>query len=239
VPVAILSALAVGAVCGSINGFLVARLGITPFVVTLGTFTAFEGVSLLFTDGSSILINNPTFEALGNASLGWFPALGIIPVVLAIIWTLVMRSTSFGKRILAIGGNARAAQAIGLPVKRTKFLIFVILGLSAALAGIVEAATLLDVSPSLGQDNYNLLTIAVVVIGGTNLRGGDVSILGTIFGTFLIVFVQAGLQVLGVSPLIDGLVVGAVLIAALFLAAVRDRVHFRSVFGGRRTQKLT
>jgi ribose transport system permease protein len=191
-------ALLVGMTCGAINGALVAGIGITPFVVTLGTFSAFEGISLLYTGGSSILVSNAAFEAFG-----------------------------------------RAAQAVGLPVRMTRFAVFVIIGLSAALAGIVEAATLLNVSPALGQDNYNLLTIAVVVIGGTSLRGGDVTVLGTVFGAMLIVFVQAGLQVMGLSPLLDGLVVGAVLIAALFLAAMRDRMQYRLIFGSRRTQRLT
>jgi len=232
-------ALLVGMVCGAVNGALVAGFGITPFVVTLGTFSVFEGVSLLYTDGSSILIGNAAFEAFGSASLGWFPVIAMIPALLGVIWALVMRGSPFGKRVLAIGGNMRAAQAVGLPVRMTRFAVFVVIGLSAALAGIVEAATLLNVSPALGQDNYNLLTIAVVVIGGTSLRGGDITVLGTVFGAMLIVFVQAGLQVMGLSSLLDGLVVGTVLIAALFLAAIRDRMHYRLIFGGRRTQRLT
>lgn len=231
--------LLVGMACGAINGALIAGAGITPFVVTLGTFSAFEGISLLYTGGSSILIGNTAFQHFGSASLGWFPVVALVPVVLGVAWVIVMRDTPFGKRILAIGGNIRAAQAIGLPVRTTRFAVFVIIGMSAALAGIVEAATLLNVSPALGQDNYNLLTIAIVVIGGTSLRGGDVTVLGTVFGAMLIVFVQAGLQVMGLSPLLDGLVVGAVLIAALFLAAIRDRVHYRLIFGGRRTQRIT
>lgn len=231
-------ALLLGAACGAINGGLVAYAGIAPFVVTLGTFSAFEGLSLLYTGGSSILISNRALEVFGAAGIGWFPVVAFLPVVLGVAWSIAVRRSPFGKRILAVGGNVRGAQAVGLNVKATRFTVFVVLGISAALAGVVEAATLLNVSPALGQDNYNLLSIAVVVIGGTSLRGGDVTVLGTVFGALLIVFVQAGLQVVGLSPLLNGLVVGSVLIAALFLAAVRDRVHYRFVFGGRRTQRL-
>lgn len=234
---AIIAAVVVGCVCGAINGVLVGYAGISAFVVTLGTFSVFLGGSLLFTGGNAILISNKAMDYVGSAAIGAFPLTGIAALVIAALWFVLLEYTGFGKAILATGGNARAAGAVGIPVRRVKCLVFVLVGLSAAISGFFEAATLLTVSPALGQDDFNLLAIAVVVIGGTSLRGGRASIIGTLAGTLLIVVLQDGLQVIGLSPLVNGLVVGLVLIVALFASALRDRWRARSL-SGRRTVLL-
>ncbi|MGH7056402.1 MAG: ABC transporter permease [Acetobacteraceae bacterium] len=235
---AIVAALIVGAVCGAINGVLVGYAKISAFVVTLGTFSVFLGVTLLYSGGNAVLITDKAMNYVGSASIGWLPLTGIAALIIAGLWFVLLDHTRLGRAILAIGGNPRATASVGINVPLVQCAVFILVGLSAAISGFFEAATLLTVSPALGQDNFNLLTIAVVVIGGTSLRGGRASIIGTLAGTALIVVLEDGLQVIGLSPLVNGLVVGLVLIVALFASAMRDRYRARSL-SGRRIATLT
>jgi ribose/xylose/arabinose/galactoside ABC-type transport system permease subunit len=144
-------------------------------------------------------------DYLGSAGIGWFPLIELVAHIVAAMWFVVMNYTAFGKAILAIDGNARAAAAVGINVRLVTCLVFVLLGASAALSGLFEAAMLMNVSPDLGQDSFNMLTMAVVVIGGTSMKDGRNSIVGTVAGTLLVVFLEDGLQVIGLSPLVDSL----------------------------------
>jgi ribose transport system permease protein len=213
---AILGALLVGAAMGAVNGIVITRLKVPPFIATLGMLSAGRSLTNLWANGFPITSLGAGFTQLGN---GHF--LGVsIPVwiagVLSAVFILVTRRTRFGRHVYAVGGNERAALLSGLPVARITFLVYVIAGLLSAVAGIISIARLDTADPNAGV-GYELDSIAAVVIGGTSLSGGRGSILGTILGCLMIGILNNSLTILGVSPYFQGLVKGMVIVIAVAL----------------------
>src|SRR5699024_1408050 len=222
-----------GALVGLFNGILVARFNVAPFVATLGTLYAVRGIALLMTDGLTInkLQGNPE---LGNTGLNWLgfnrvlniPIGVIFMIIVAIILGFVIGRTRFGRWLYASGGNERAAELSGVPVKRGKGSVYVIFVVSAALAGIILASTLPSASPDAGV-TYELTAIATVVIGGASLMGGVGNIRGTLLGAFVIGFLSDGLVIVGVSAYWQMVFVGGVIIVAVLLNTLDYRSRRR------------
>src|SRR5690625_303377 len=236
VPVVVLLSCGMGALVGLFNGILVARFNVAPFVATLGTLYAVRGIALLMTDGLTInkLQGNPE---LGNTGFNWLgfnrvlniPIGVIFMIIVAIILGFVIGRTRFGRWLYASGGNERAAELSGVPVKRVKVSVYVISGVCSALAGIILASTLTSASPNAG-DTYELTAIATVVIGGASLMGGVGNIRGTLLGAFVIGFLSDGLVIVGVSAYWQMVFVGGVIIVAVLLNTLdyQDRKRRRS-----------
>lgn len=228
--VTVVVAVAVGAFVGWINGVLVSRFGVAAFVATLGTLYVVRGAALLITGGLTYP-NLRGDEALGNTGfdlLGFNRILGIptgvlVMAVIAVLGSVLLTKTPFGRWLFASGGNERAAELSGIPVKKVKVRIYVISGVCAAIAGVIIASELTSANPTAGN-SFELTAIAAVVIGGAALSGGRGTIRGTLLGAFVIGFLADGLVIIGVSEYWQMVFKGAVIVAAVML----NRVEYRS-----------
>ncbi len=185
--------LVAGALCGLLNGTLVAVVGIQPIVATLALLVGGRGLALVFADGQLKDIRNPELLDLGSGKLLGIPLIVWIAAVLAALVWLLVRYTTFGRQLVAVGGNRSASALAGLPVRRVLMITYVLSGLLAAIAGIVATARLTASDPSAIGNLYELAAITAVVVGGTPLSGGRVRILGTVAGALLMQLITATL----------------------------------------------
>lgn len=223
VPVVVLLSCGVGAAVGFVNGILVSKFKVAPFVATLGMLYVVRGLALLMTNGLTIndLAGDP---ALGNTGFDWLgfnrilgiPIGVIIMGVVALILGFVLGRTKFGRWLYASGGNERAAELSGVPVRTVKVWVYVVSGICASIAGLILASTLTSASPTAGN-TYELTAIAAVVIGGAALTGGRGNIRGTLLGAFVIGFLADGLVIVGVSAYWQMVFMGAVIVVAVLL----------------------
>ncbi|WP_326795027.1 ABC transporter permease [Streptomyces sp. NBC_01808] len=221
--------IAVGALVGAVNGFLITRLNVAPFIATLGMLYMARATAMLISDGSTYpdLAGDPGTHNTGFDWLGQGRPLGLpvavwIMIVLAGLVTLLLRKTPFGRWLYATGGNERATQLSGAPVKRVKLTVYVISGACAAMAGLIIASELTSAAPQAGE-TFELNAIAAVVIGGAALSGGRGNVRGTLVGAFVIGFLADGLVILGVSTFWQMLIKGAVIVVAVVLDQSQQR----------------
>lgn len=184
-PAALVIALLVGAIAGAVNGSLVAFAGIQPIVATLALFIAVRGLAQIFTNGRLLTVTDPAVLAIGQARPFGIPAPVIVAAVAVLIMAFLVKRTTFGRYVVAIGGNRSASYLSGHPVRRTLLMVYVISGILAALAGIVAMARLGASDPSNIGILIELSAITAVVVGGTPLSGGRISIAGTVMGALL------------------------------------------------------
>jgi erythritol transport system permease protein len=222
-------ALAAGMAIGAANGWIVSRLGVAPFIATLGSMYIARGAALLMSDGATY--PNLAGEAsLGNTGFPWIGAAAIaglpVPVwlmaVLAGIAMFVASRTPFGRHVYAIGGNERAALLSGVRVPQVRLRVYVISGFCAALVGVIIAAQLGAAHPATGT-TFELNAIAAVVLGGTSLMGGRGTVGGTLIGAFVIGVLADGLVLLGVSEFWQMVVKGLVIVLAVVLDQFQKR----------------
>jgi len=220
VPIAV--GLLTGAACGLVNGVLVTRGGVAPFIVTLGMMTIARGLALIVSGGRPVANMSDELTALAGDFLGLpIPVLCFAGVALA-AW-FFLRDFRLGRHIYAVGGNENAARAAGVPVERVKLFAYGLCGLLTGLAGVVLAARITTGQPNAGQA-YELDAIAAVVIGGTSLAGGVGTITGTLLGVLLIGVINNGLDLLGVSSYYQAVIKGVIIVGAVWL----DRRQARS-----------
>jgi ribose transport system permease protein len=220
---AVLVSLAAGAALGLVMGGLSAYLKLPSFMTTLAGLTSIRGLTYLMTNGTPEGGNfSEGFRLLGGGFIGYVPIVGIIFIAVTIIAALVLRGTSFGEYVYAVGSNREAARLSGLPVRAISAAVFVISGLLAALAGVLLTSRLTIGQPT-AFNGLELDAIAAVVLGGTNLFGGR----GGVFGTFVAVLLLSVLQnlfnLLGLSSFFQMVVTGLILVAALILNRVLER----------------
>ncbi len=220
--VAILT-LVIGALVGLANGVLIAWFRVPAFVATLGTMYVARGIALLITNRLTYNKLSGT-EALGNTGFDWlgFNRIFNIPVgvlvlgVVALACGFLLSRSAFGRWLYASGGNERAADLSGVPVKRIKISVYVLSGICAAMAGLVLSSQLTSAGPTAGT-TYELTAIAAVVIGGAALTGGRGNVRGTLLGAFVIGFLSDGLVIIGVSAYWQTVFTGAVIVLAVLL----------------------
>lgn len=256
----ILITLAVGALVGSVNGLVITRFNVPPFIATLGMLYVARGLALLRSDGDTYpnLVGRPElgnqgFQILGTGTFlpqeivtGWMQGLSetvpdflttvltflAIPysvwimIAFALIAALVAAKTPFGKHVYAIGGNERAAQISGVPVKRVKVIVYMISGFCAAMVGLIIASRLVAAHPATGTF-FELNAIAVVVLGGTSLMGGRGTIGGTIIGAFVIGALNAGMVMVGISSFWQQVITGSVIVLAVIIDQIQARMQER------------
>jgi galactofuranose transport system permease protein len=213
--VAIGVALLAGVACGLVNGGLVAFAGVQPIVATLALFVAGRGIALVIADGQLKEIHNPTLLALGENSVLGIPILVLIVAVLALILGFVMRRSTFGRHVVAVGGNRTAAFLAGLPVRRTLLTVYVISAVLATVAGVLATSRLQASDPSAIGLLVELSAITAVVVGGTPLSGGRVRILGTLAGALLMQLIRATLIKHNVPDSAAQMVQAAIIVVAV------------------------
>jgi inositol transport system permease protein len=220
VPIAV--GLLTGAACGLVNGVLVTRGGVAPFIVTLGMMTIARGLALIVSGGRPVADMSNELTALAGDFLGVpIPVLCFAGVTFA-AW-FFLRNFRLGRHIYAVGGNENAARAAGVPVEKVKLFAYGLCGLLTGLAGVVLAARITTGQPNAGQA-YELDAIAAVVIGGTSLAGGIGTITGTLLGVLLIGVINNGLDLMGVSSYYQAVIKGVIIVGAVWL----DRRQARS-----------
>jgi ribose transport system permease protein len=222
-PVALILAVAAGATSGAIVGSLSAYLRLPAFMVSLAALQSVRGLTYLTTNGTPTTSEIPTgLRFLGAGSVGPIPTVGIIFIIVAVLAGLMLKKTTYGEYIYAVGSNKDAARLSGLPVRRILTSVYIISGALAAFAGVLLTARLTIGQPTANQ-GLELDAIAAVVLGGTSLFGGK----GGIFGTFIAVLLLSVLRnlfnLLGLSSFFQMLVTGLILIAALILNHFLDR----------------
>ena len=212
---AILAALGLGVLVGLIHGFLINELRIAPFIVTLASLVILKGIGLTIS-------SSPVGKASREVMMFYVQKVGPLPVialmffVLVILTMLLLRYTVFGKHLVAVGGNVEVAHLSGVPVKRTRYGVYVICSLTAVVTGLLWLSRMGVGDPAIG-DGIELQTITAVIIGGTSLFGGRASVLGTLGGVLLLGITANLLVMLGVSQFIQGLIQGVIIVAAVAL----------------------
>ena len=216
-------ALGVGALAGLLNGFLVAYAGLSAFVATLATMTAFRGLALWYTDGATLFSGmDESFRPIGQGMTGPVPnSVWIMLAVLGITWFL-MEQTTLGRRLYAVGGNPEASFLAGINVRRLRLLAFVYSGLGAALAGIVLTSRLFSAHPTAGEP-LMLTSIAAVFLGMTMFREGEAHVPGTLFGVLLLGVMNNGLNILRVNSYIQSVLTGVIIILAVLVSGLSRR----------------
>ena len=225
--------LAAGAGIGIANGLLITRLNVAPFIATLGTLYVARGAALLISNGATFsnLVGDPRFGNTGFPFLGsglilGVPASIVALIVFAAIAAYVAARTPFGRYIYAVGGNERAAALSGVKVDLVKVSAYMISGFCAAFAGLIVASELVAAQPASGE-TFELNAIAAAVLGGTSLSGGRGTIAGTLVGAFVIGVLGDGLVMLGVSSFWQMVIKGLVIIAAVVLDQMQQRMYRR------------
>ena len=227
--IALLAGVAVAVIIGMINGTLVTRLRIVPFIVTLGMMSAARGVAKWVSGEQKVNSGDPTWindlltvNQDPDAPLWDLPSGFLIFVVLAILTALLLRFTVFGRHIFAIGSNESTARLCGIRVDRTKVLVYSLAGLFVGVAGLMEFSKLSVGDPS-GAQAEELQIIAAVVIGGGSLSGGKGSVLGTLIGAFIIGFLRNGCVMYDMPNPLQEVVIGAIIVAAAAVDQLQQR----------------
>lgn len=211
-----------GLVFGTVNGVLITRLKINPLITTLGTLSIAVGVAQLIADGITVPFDDPAINILAARSIGgvangvWFL------LVLAVLFGLMLKFTTFGRSLYAIGGNAEASWLAGIRVERAVTSVYVLSGMLAAFAGAMLASQLLAGTTNLGT-SAALTAVTAVVLGGGALSGGSGSVVGTMLGVLILGMFQNGLTIKQVDPFWQQIATGAVLLIAVGISQIRQR----------------
>ncbi|PYI69089.1 transporter [Arthrobacter livingstonensis] len=212
----LLAGLAVGAGAGVINGLLVTKTRMPSFIATLATMSIFAGLTLQFSQGNPIKVTSGAFLALGQGSFLGIATPIWIMVAATVLFGYILARSRYGRELYATGDNEDAARLAGVNTARVKIMAFMISGVLAAIAGFILTARLGTAQPTAGT-GLELSAIAAVIIGGTSLAGGRGALLGTVVGAVLLSMIDNGLNLLNVSPFLQGVVKGAVILFAVYI----------------------
>ncbi|WP_397537192.1 ribose ABC transporter permease [Rummeliibacillus pycnus] len=215
---AMLIGLALGAVLGAVNGVIIAKGKVAPFIATLATMTIYRGITLVYTDGKPVsgLGDSMVFQMFGKGYFLGIPVPVITMIVAFFVLYFILRKTTFGRRVYAIGGNEEASRLSGINVDRVTIAVYSLTGMLAALSALILTSRLNSAQPTAGE-SYELDAIAAVVLGGTSLTGGRGWIFGTLVGALIIGVLNNGLNLIGVSSFFQQVVKGVVILIAVLL----------------------
>ena len=220
--VAIPLTLLFGFALGLINSVFVAKLRLNPFIVTLASGEIFAGAILVITQGYPIRPLGSPFILLGQSAVLGIPLPFLFFIGAALLLWWVLAKTRFGRNIYAVGGNREAAALVGIRVERVEMLVFGLAGMFAALAGILYASRMDAAQPTVGE-GWMLSAITAAIIGGTSLRGGEGTIIGTVFGALLLTVLQNGTVLLNVSGYWERIIIGSVVLVAALVDLLRRK----------------
>ncbi len=219
-PIAAVLGVASGAVFGAINGWMVAYIGVNPFVVTIAAAFAIRGLAYLLAGGRDILITSDAFNEIGQGEFLGIPILFYFLVGAFVVTVWILRATVFGRHVFAIGGSAEASRLVGVPVKRRRFQLLVLSGTAAGLSGIL-LASYSGSGLAYNGAGIELTVIAAVILGGTSLLGGKGTAIGTLLGIALLGVITNGITLLGIGAYWQLITLGVVLALAVVLDELR------------------
>lgn len=221
-PLALLAGLLIGMLIGAINGACVAYARMPPIIVTLASMSIARGLALIYTGGYPVSGLPDPFAFFGRGEVLGLQVPILIMIVIYLIAYALLNHMSFGRYVYAIGGNEEAARLSGIRISRYKLLVYVISGLTAALAGLVLTSRLMSGQPNAGE-GFELDAIAAVVLGGTAITGGKGAIIGTLVGAMMLGILNNGLNLLGVSPYVQNVIKGGIILAAIYISAEKRK----------------
>ncbi|HUC94270.1 MAG TPA: ABC transporter permease [Paenibacillus sp.] len=210
----VIVALLVGSLCGSVNGYLIARHRMQAIIVTIGMLVMLRGMIYVLNKGRPISGYPEPFYFLGQHAIAGIPVNAIFLIVMFLIATFAMRRTRFGTYVYGLGNNEEAVRYSGIPVVRIRFTLFVLSGLFSAMAGVFLVSRLASAEATSGT-NIELDVITATLIGGTHIFGGRGSLTGTFMGLLIIVFLRNGLNLMGVSVLYQSVILGILILIAV------------------------
>jgi ribose transport system permease protein len=220
--VAIVLALIAAVIVGLINGVVVVHALITPFIATLAMLSIVRGIAFLIQGGSLVEVLSGPFQSIFYGEIGPIQTPILIPIVILVIGGFVMASSSFGRRLYALGGNPEAARLSGLPVDRDRIVVYVVSAFLAGLAGLMIAAQLTEGSARIGT-GYELDAIAAVVVGGASLFGGTGDPFSAVVGGLIIAVILNIMNLLGVAAEPQLIITGGVILVAVFFTSGKGR----------------
>ncbi len=229
--VALLGGVVGGGLWGFVNGFIITRLKVVPFIVTLGTYLFVRGAAKGLAnsrtiDSPSSWLNDLTSQPKGNhawyAFWNLFPTGVWVTIVGAVLVAWMLKRTRFGRHIVAVGSNEQAARLCGVPVERVKLAVYVLAGLFMGLAGLMQYSRLTLGDPT-AADGLELKVIAAVVIGGASLNGGQGSILGSLLGAWIMTTISTGCSQMGLDNWVEQMITGAIIVMAVAVDKLRLR----------------
>ncbi|TSA33378.1 MAG: ABC transporter permease [Porphyromonadaceae bacterium] len=220
--VPVFAGLAVGGLCGFLNGFVIAKRKIAPFIMTLAMMTIARGAALVYTNGRPVIELSDSYNKIGGSYFLGIPLPVIIFIIIIFIGWVLLSKTVFGRHVYATGGNTTAAALSGIKTGKITIWVYTLAGILSGLAGIVLSSRVMSGSPATGQ-GYELDAIAAVVIGGTRLTGGVGTIFGTIVGVLIIGVMNNGLDLLNVSSYWQLVVKGIIILLAVVLEKKNSR----------------
>lgn len=221
-PVSILAAVIMGAVCGLISGTLVSFFAFPPMIATLAMMNLCTGIANLATNGTAISNLPDAFQVLGRGYIGNIPILVLIATAIVIITAIVLAKTTFGRYVYAIGGNETVAKMSGINVHKIRLIYYIIGGICSAIAGVLITSRMGSAQPTLGI-TWPMDTIAGVVIGGTHFKGGSGTIMNTVFGVILMTMLTNGLNLVGVNTFWQQIVTALLLIFTIIVNHFQDK----------------
>jgi ribose transport system permease protein len=222
VPVSIAAGLALGGICGLLNGVLVAFGGLSAFVATLATMTAFGGVALLVSSGVTVFGLPDSFLWLGQANIGPLPVSVLFMIIILVLTWVLLEQMVFGRRLYAIGGNPEATFLSGINARMLRLVAFGISGVTAAFGGIVLTSRLASAHPQAGNP-FMLNAAAAVFLGMTVFREGEAHIGGTLLGVLVMGVLGNGLNILGVNSYVQSILTGVIIVLAVLLSSLAKR----------------
>jgi len=214
----------IGALCGLLNAVFITKFKITPFIITLATSQIFTGLVYMLTGGRSIMTIPESIKQLGQGMVG-----GIIPIpvifmiVLGIVMIYVLKYTPFGRHIYAIGGNEMASRLVGIKIRKTKSIVYMISGVLSATAGMLMIGRLGMAQPTIGND-WVMPSITAAVLGGTSMSGGRGGVVGTIIGALLMTVISNAIVMMRISTYLEQVIIGSVVIVAVLIDSIRTRI---------------
>jgi ribose/xylose/arabinose/galactoside ABC-type transport system permease subunit len=222
IPTIVIIVMIFGAFIGVVNGWIITKFNVAPFIATLGMMYIARGFAMLRSNGATF--SNITGKAaLGNTGIEFFGRnIGAIPVgaiilaIIAVISSIILKKTPFGWHVLSIGGNQKAAKLSGVKVNKVKIIVYMFSGVCSAIVGIIAASELVAAHPATGS-SWEMNAIAATVLGGTSMSGGVGAIGGTIIGAFVIGVINDGLVMMGVSEFWQMVIKGLVIILAVII----------------------
>jgi ribose transport system permease protein len=220
---AVLLGIVLGAVLGYINGLFIAHARIPAIIVTLAMMEVARGAALLYTGGYPLSGVSKSYAFIGRGYLfGVIPMPAVIMIVVFIAAYIILNHLPIGRYIYAIGGNEEAVRLSGVKVKKIKIFVYLVSGVTAAISGLIMTSRLSSGQPMAGE-GYELDAIAAVVLGGTSIAGGRGHIFGTILGALLLGVLSNGLNLMGVSPYVQRVLKGAIIVAAIYYSSFRQK----------------
>lgn len=213
---AVLLGIVLGAVLGMINGLLVNVTGLHPFIITLGTQAIFRGVTLIVSNSSAVFGFPGSFTKAISSSILGIPLVAIIAIAVALVLAFITTKTKLGRNIYALGGNKESAWYSGINVKKHTFIVFIISGICAGIAGVVLLGRVGSAEPA-AATGFETYAIAAAIIGGTSFFGGKGKIFGVVMGGLIIGVINFGMNILSVSSTLQQVVMGALIIGSVAL----------------------